>query len=128
MRLGGWLHRRLAWLALCLLVFGAFAPSLSKYLAAAQGVSWIEVCSASGAKRVALDFGSKKLPEVPMADDGHCGFCRLQHHTPFVPTDPYTWEAAAVSTLRLLIDSGGTPVFKRLTRDAHPTRAPPVFS
>jgi hypothetical protein len=128
MRAGGWLHRRLAWLALYAMVFGAFAPSISKFLAANQGISWVEICSTSGAKRVAVVLGSKKLPEAPMAGDSHCGYCLLQHHSPVVPTDPYAWEAATVSTSRLLIGSGGTTVFKRFIRDAHLTRAPPAFS
>jgi hypothetical protein len=128
MRSGGWLHQRLAWLALCAMVFGAFAPSISKFLAATQGISWVEICSTSGAKRVAIDLGSKKLPEAPMAGDNHCGYCLLQHHSPVIPTDPYTWETATVSTGRLLIGSGGTTVFKRFVRNAHPTRAPPAFS
>jgi len=124
----GWLHRRLAWLALCAMVFGAFAPSISKYLDATQGVSWVEVCSTSGSKRVTVDLGSKKLPGAPMAGDNHCGYCLLQHHSPVVPTDPYTWEATMVSTGRLLIGSGGTTVFKRFVRHAHLTRAPPALS
>lgn len=71
MRLGGWLHRRLAWLALCAMVFGAFAPSISKFLAATHVTPWVEICSTSGAKRIAIDLGSKTLPEAPMAGDNH---------------------------------------------------------
>ena len=127
MRLSRWLHGQLAWLALCAVVFGAFAPPISKYLATSQGVSWVEVCSASGSKHVTIDLASKKLPEAPMADDNHCGYCLLQHHSPVVSTDPYMWEAATVSTGQLLINSGGTTVFKRFVRHAHPTRAPPTF-
>lgn len=110
------------------MVFGAFAPPISKFLATSQGISWVEICSIGGAKRVAIDLNSKKLPEAPMAGDNHCGYCLLQHHTPVVPTDPYTWEATTVSTGRLLIGSGGATVFKRFVRNAHLTRAPPAFS
>jgi hypothetical protein len=62
-----------------------------------------------------------------MAGDNHCGYCPLQQHSPVVPTDLYTWQAAAISTGRLVIGSSGTTVFKRFVRDAHPTRAPPAF-
>ena len=128
MHLGGWLHRRLAWLALCAMVFGGFAPSISKFLAATQGTAWVEICGTGGAKLVAVDLGSKKLPEAPIAVDSHCSYCLLQHHSPGVPSDPYTWKGATISTGRLLIDGGGTNVFRRFIRDAHPTRAPPAFS
>lgn len=128
MRMGTELHRRLAWLALCAVIFAAFAPSISKLLATSQGVTWIEICSTSGTKLGALDLGTKKTPDAPIATDSHCGYCLLQHHSPDVPTDPCTWDAATVSTGRLLIGSGGTTVFKRFVRNARPTRAPPAFS
>jgi len=124
---GGWLYQRLGWLALCAMFFGAFAPSVSKYLDATQDVFWVEICSTSGAKLVPMDLGSKKLPEAPVAGDRHCAYCLLHHHSPVVPTVPYTWEAPTVSAGRLLIGSGSTTVFKRFVRHAHLTRAPPAF-
>jgi hypothetical protein len=128
MAAGVWLYRRLAWLALCAMVFGALAPSISKYLDANQGVSWVEICSASGAKRVPVQLDSKNLPGTPTAGDNHCAYCLLQHHAPVVGTHPYAWEATTVSADRLLIGSGSTTVFKRFVRHAHLTRAPPAFS
>lgn len=127
MRLDGWFHRRLAWLALCAMIFGAFAPSISKLLVATQGISWSDVCSASGAKRVVVNLVFSETPEMPMAGDVHCGYCLLQHYSPVIPTTFYSWELSLMSTGRLLIGSGGTTVFKRFIRDAHRTRAPPVF-
>jgi hypothetical protein len=108
--------------------FGAFAPSISKYLDATQDVSWVEICSTSGSKLVSINLGSKNLPGAPMAGDNHCAYCLLQHHAPVVATHPYTWEATTVSAGRLLIGSGSTTVFKRFVRHAHLTRAPPAFS
>lgn len=128
MRASGWLHRRLAWLALCAVVFGAFAPSVSKLLAASQGIAWIEVCSAQGTKRIAVDLGNKQSPETPAMADNHCGYCLLQQHSPFVPTASLTWDATPATSDRLILGSGGTTIFKRFVRDAHPTRAPPTFS
>jgi hypothetical protein len=110
------------------MVFGAFAPSISKLLATSQGIAWIEVCSAQGTKRIAVDLSGKQNPEAPAMADSHCGYCLLQQHLPFVPTVPATWDFAPVSSERLALGSGGTTIFKRFIRDAHPTRAPPAFS
>lgn len=128
MRMGHELHRRLAWLALCAVIFAAFAPFISKLLATSQGVTWIEICSTNGTKLVALDLGTKKTPDTPMTADSHCGYCLLQQHSPFVPTLPYSSAMAAVSADRLLVGSGGGSIFKCFIRAAHHTRAPPAFS
>jgi Protein of unknown function (DUF2946) len=128
MRLGGWLHRRLAWLALCAVVFAALAPSVSKWLTASQGIASIDVCSAQGTKRIALDLGKKQAPETPAMADNHCGYCLLQQHSPVIPTVSVTWDFAPSVSDGLPIGSGGTTICKRFVRDAHPTRAPPVFS
>ncbi len=127
MYLGGWIHRRLAWLTLCAVIFGALAPSISKLLVATQGISWNDICSANGVKRAAVNLGSSELPEAPVADEAQCGYCLLQHYSPVIPTVSYNWELSSISTGRLLIGSSGTTVFKRFIRDAHRTRAPPVF-
>lgn len=128
MRLGEWLYQRLAWLALCAMVLGAFAPSISKLLAASQGITWIEVCSAQGTQQINVDQVGKKSPEAPAMADNHCGYCMLQQYSPFIPTASVIWDFAPVASNRLTVGSGGTTIFKRLIRDAHPTRAPPAFS
>ena len=127
MHLGGWLHRRLAWLALCAMVFGAFAPSISKWLATSQGFAWIEVCSAQGTKRIAVDLSSKQTPEAPAMADSHCAYCVLQQHSPALPTPSYCWQTVAVVSNRLLV-SDSSSFFKRFVREAHFARAPPDFS
>ncbi|WP_157174209.1 DUF2946 family protein [Herbaspirillum sp. GW103] len=42
------LHRLIAWLALCVMLFVAAAPSISRALASNSQISWMEVCSATG--------------------------------------------------------------------------------
>lgn len=128
MCLGGWLHRRLAWLALCAVFFGAFAPSVSKLLAASQGIAWIDVCSAQGTKRIAVDLGGKPTPDAPRVADNYCDYCLLQQHSPVAPTAFLTWGVSPVVSDRLPLGTGGTTIFKRFVRDAHQTRAPPSFS
>lgn len=133
MRTGGWLHRRLAWLALCAVVFGAFAPTISKTLAAAQPSAWVEVCTTSGIQRISVDQdvpqdASKKQPNLPAAADGHCGYCLLQAHCPAVPSTPHAVTVVAAASDRLPVGSGGTTLPKRFARSAHHPRAPPAFS
>ena len=128
MRLSRWLHRQFAWLALCAVLFGAFAPSVSKLLAVSNGIAWIEVCSAQGAKKIAIDSESKQHSEIPLIADNHCGYCLLQQHSPFIPTHSLTLGVTPHVFDRLAIGTGGTTIFKRLVRDARHTRAPPIFS
>lgn len=125
------LHRRAAWLALCAMVFGSLAPSISKLLAAAQGegTAWVEICSAQGIKRIALDASGTKSPDGHADRDAHCGYCLLLQHCPVLHTPYQLWVALeGASTERLPIGSGTTTVPTRFTRDAHPTRAPPASS
>jgi len=110
------------------MVFGALAPSISQVLATSQGVAWIEVCSAQGTKRIAVDLTGEQNPGAPAMADSHCGYCLLQQHSPFVPTAPTGWDFVPATSDRLALGSGGTTIFKRFIRDAHATRAPPAFS
>jgi len=126
--LGARLHRRLAWLALCAMVFAALAPSVSKLLTASSGVTWVEVCSASGTRWVALGGVDSQRDDAPTASDKHCGYCVLQQHSPALPAPAVAWEFQAPSAHRLAIGPGGTTNFARFTRSAHLTRGPPTFS
>lgn len=128
MAMSKWFKKRLAWLTLCTIVFGTFAPYLSKLLATSQGQTWIEVCSSQGSKLVALDLGKKSSSDMPTTADNHCGYCLLQQNSPFVLNTFTTLDLAAVATGRLSIGPGGSTVFTRFVRNAHPPRAPPTFS
>ncbi len=115
-------HRRVAWLCLVSMLYAATAPALSQWLAASGG-TWVEICSANGLVRVALDAGGQAQPADDAADPGHCPFCRLQdlpavlamHGT----ADPRGPVAAGGSTPPPLPD--GRPSW----RTAQP-RAPPL--
>jgi hypothetical protein len=122
------IYRQLAWLALCALIFGAVAPSISQWLATSQGGAWIDICSTNGGQLDAWNVDVKKSPEAPIATDVHCGYCLLQHQSPFVPTPLYSLNVVVASADRLLVGRGGTTVFKRFVRSAHPARAPPAVS
>jgi hypothetical protein len=128
MQIGYVLHRRLAWLALCAIIFAALAPSVSKLLATSQGSAWNEICSLNGTKLLSVDLSTKPPPDAPIVADKHCGYCFLQQHSPFVPTPPYSLAMEVASADCLPVGSGGTTFFKRFIRDARHTRAPPAFS
>jgi len=109
------------------MVFGAFAPAISQSLATSQGFAWIEVCSAQGTKWIAVDLSSEQTSGAPSMADSYCGYCLLPLHLPFVPTVPASWDFGPAPSDRLALGSGGTTIFKRFIRDAHPVRAPPAF-
>jgi hypothetical protein len=129
MRAGGWLHQRLAWSILCVMVWGGFAPFVSKWLAYSQGGTWTEVCTSQGTKLVPLPpQGATTTSDVPVASDTHCGYCLLQQHTPVVPTKPHAFHGAMLSGTRLALAPSASTHPTRFMRDAHRTRAPPILS
>lgn len=120
-------HRLLAWLALCMMVFGAAAPTISRTLATNSQVTWMEVCSASGTKRVAVPGKSTAEQEKMPADGTPCGYCVLQQHAPTPPS--------ATLNIALLVAVLVHPVFvipdvtfvQTLALTAHRSRAPPSY-
>lgn len=79
-----WLRKRIAWIALCAIAFASAAPMVSQVIAAATGVTWVEICSVTGLKRVPFDAGSNNAPVEDHATK-HCPFCRIQGQQPVVP-------------------------------------------
>jgi hypothetical protein len=78
-------HRRFAaWLAMCVMVLSALAPTFAQAMVAASGKGqWVEVCSASGMvwlKHGGADTNNNVAPgqDRSMADMGqHCPWCGL---------------------------------------------------
>ncbi|MGV1046329.1 DUF2946 domain-containing protein [Limnohabitans sp.] len=128
MRWGGLLHRRLAWLALCALLFGVLAPTVSKVLAASQGTIWLEVCSSDGTKRIAISPTGDRGTELPAMTDSHCAYCFLQQHSPFLPTALAGWSLTPAQPDDLKANSSGANMAQHTARTANQTRAPPNFS
>ncbi|WP_171940520.1 DUF2946 domain-containing protein [Herbaspirillum rubrisubalbicans] len=127
MSLGRRLHRSLAWLALCVVVFAAAAPTISRTLAANSQLAWMEVCSASGTQRIAVPATRKAGQEPIPADGSHCGYCVLQQHAPAPPSTP---ASAAPQVLVLAQPLSIVPelaVVPGLAPTAHRSRAPPIL-
>lgn len=73
---------RTAWLMLCVMLLGAAAPAISRMADVLKGRIWVEVCSSTGSKWVAMDTG-EELPSRG-GHDAHCAFCVLQADQPLV--------------------------------------------
>ena len=121
-------RRMLLWLLFSCSLFAACAPVITKILASAQGVTWVEVCGSSGAIQVALQQDEPQTPAAPKTADNDCGYCLLQQYSPFIPTAAHTIPIAPAMQGRIRLGAGGTTIFKRLIRQANHTRAPPTFS
>lgn len=110
---GGWLYtvdmsssrpqrHAAVWIALLAVLLAALAPSVSQALGFARGAgpSWVEVCSAEGAKWVPADAGAGASADDASADDGtshgpaaahwmeHCPWCSLHQPALAVPPAP----------------------------------------
>lgn len=75
------------------MLFASLMPSLGMALAAKSRLSWVEICSAQGVKRVAVDASGAVVDDAAShADEGlgappahsgeHCPFCHLQTALP----------------------------------------------
>lgn len=85
-------RRWTAWIALCAILLGALAPTVSHAMRAwsHSPITWVEVCSSTGNKLIAVTLGqdassaqqtdgSRGLPSGEHAGE-HCPFCLVQGH------------------------------------------------
>ena len=121
-----WYRRQIAWLALCAVVFAAAAPAFAHWIASTTGLDWIEVCSATGLKRIPFDNGSKDAPAGEHAEKP-CPFCRSQDHQPAVPAALFH---IFFSDARVVAPSvaASLPLPRSPALPAWRSRAPPTFS
>nr|WP_315465167.1 DUF2946 domain-containing protein [uncultured Rhodoferax sp.] len=116
------------WLLAFACLFGAFAPTLSKYLDAKSNPAWVEVCTATGTQRISLETGLPLDSGEPAYKAEHCGYCLLQEHSPALTSTESHWTPSITTGQQLRIGSGNTTIPKRFLREAHQTRAPPALS
>ena len=127
MQMKKWLHQRIAWLALCAVLFAAIAPSVSHLLAAAGGKAWVDICSVYGPKRVELQIGSQKTHDIPSLMV-HCPFCLLQNDLPFIPQSAGNSRFAPMRAESIVDHIALHTPQSRPAKTAHLTRAPPFIS
>lgn len=83
-------RRRVAWIATFAILLNAFAPAVSHALAARLGVTWLEICTQDGLKRIEVEYRGAR-PDIPpgahvVATD-HCPYC-APHGASFAHTPP----------------------------------------
>jgi hypothetical protein len=87
-------HRRwLAWIAILAILLGALAPTVSHGLRAwnHSAVTWVEVCSSTGAKLIAMGSGNAdKKGSLPSGEHAgeHCPFCLVHANDVALPPAP----------------------------------------
>jgi hypothetical protein len=126
-------HRRLTlWLAMLAMVFAALAPTVSHALALFPGsAGWVEVCTAHGARWVAVDGTRDAQPggsiDAATGQFDQCPFC---HHAGQGMAPP---PAAAAQALQPPLREGPPERFLSAPHTAHDwraaqPRAPPLLS
>lgn len=116
------------WVLALALLFGAFAPTISKYLDAHNNTGWVEVCTVNGTQRISLETGLPVDSGEPAYQAEHCGYCLFQEHSPALTSAHAHWAPATAGDQQLRIGSGNSTIPQRFLREAHQTRAPPALS
>jgi len=116
------------WILAFALLFGAFAPTVSKFFDAHNNTGWVEVCTVNGTQRISLETGLPVDTGELAYQAEHCGYCLLQEHSPALASADAHWTPAAAGGQQLRIGSGNTTTPQRFLREAHQTRAPPTLS
>ena len=123
--------RLLAWLTLVAVLFGALAPAWAQVIvraSAGASLSYIEVCTSAGLRRIAVDAADSGAPAPHPAkaiDAVHCAFCLTQHQLPCLLGAPP--PAVAPQCARMAAAPARPrplPAMAALWRP--PPRAPPV--
>lgn len=112
----------LMWLAL-------MAPGVSRWLAASEGATWVEVCSAQGMRWVQVDPRGDALRSTdefaPKAMWDACASCTLAAERPWWPSTPPEWTifSSPAATVSTFVDRTAPPVLTL----APAARGPPLF-
>ena len=127
MKISARLRSKIIWLVLWTSLFATLAPSLSHFLKVTQGKTWVEVCSATGTKLVAIDSPGSK-PEMPSNSGMHCLYCLQQQDLPVLPPIQAKLPIAIWHGGTLVLVAFNTPSISKPFWSAHQSRAPPAFS
>lgn len=76
----------LAVIAILALTFAALSPAIAAASGKATPAMWVELCSAQGVKRIAIDTSGPSAPgdhAERLAE--HCPFCHIEHTTTGLP-------------------------------------------
>jgi hypothetical protein len=126
-------HRRFAaWLAMCVMVFGALAPAVAQAMVSASDRGpWIEVCGASGMVWIKAEGVAGAGDQMPEPDSSmgdmvkHCPWCSIHGGAAALPV-----HAAHVPSLTPAEQSFAEPAtvaFATKPPRSQQARAPPVL-
>lgn len=121
------IRNRILWIAMLAILFGSVAPSLSTFVGKAVGKVWVEICTSTGTKFVALD-GDEAPESGSLHTSVHCPYCRLQQDLPAIAHAPGVLVLADGSVRRAPRPPALTPPLSAAVWPAHHSRAPPSFS
>lgn len=112
----------LMWVAL-------MAPGLSRWLAASEGTTWVEVCSVQGMRWVQVDSGGdayRPLDEsAPKVMLDACAYCTLAADRPWLPSTLPHWTIVSPPTATPSTVVGQTA--PQVWMLAPAARGPPLF-
>jgi hypothetical protein len=121
--------RRTAWLAIFAILLNAFAPAVSHAMAAHFGVSWLEVCTPDGLKRIAVEYSAAR-PDIPpgahIVADTHCPYC-APHGASFAHAPPALPAVAVLGGPAVLSSDPQSVALQRSVWTGGHARAPPPF-
>lgn len=80
----------LATFAVLVMALAALAPAISHALGYSPVANWVELCSAQGTKRIAVNSSGEPISpsEQAMQHAEHCPFCHVEHSPAMLPTAP----------------------------------------
>jgi hypothetical protein len=123
-------RRRTAWIAILAILLNAFAPALSHAAAARLGVTWLEICTQDGLKRVAVEYRGAR-PDIPpgahVVVDDHCPYC-APHGASFAHSLPAVVAAAVLAGPAALAVDAPAALPQRAIWTSRHARAPPSIS
>jgi hypothetical protein len=123
-------YRRTAWIAMFAILLNGFAPAVSHALAARLGVTWLEICTPDGLKRVAVRYEGAR-PDLPpgahVAADDHCPYCTA-HGSAYAFTPPTASALPILAGPAEIVVSSHTSARGLATPAGWHARAPPSFA
>jgi Protein of unknown function (DUF2946) len=118
------------WLALCLALLGALAPTVSHALVWVQGgqTPLIEVCTSDGPRWIALSNASEPVSNDPATEAAldHCPFCLLMADRMAPPPQPLPLSFAAPGQAGVSAPPPAVVLPAQVLAAAQP-RGPPAF-
>ena len=107
----------------------ALAPAMTNALGHTPVANWVELCSAQGTKRIAVNAAGEPISpaEQAMQHTEHCPFCHIEHSPATLPPAPATVapQLSAVGELPALFYAALRPLHAWAPAQA---RAPPALS